>query len=156
MVDNSIENSKESFERDAVEISVANEVPKAKEVASLGITKEQKVQAELVTLRKAVEKSGEVIFLTDPDGLLTYVNPEFTRLYGYEFIEVVGRSTPRILKSGMMTSENYQRFWQALLNKQAVKGKFINRSKDGRFVTVEGSANPILDEREVIVGFLAI
>lgn len=156
MEDNSIEHSRERFERDAEEISVASDVPKAPEVANLGITSEQKAQAELVTLWKAVEKSGEVIFLTDPDGLITYVNPEFTRLYGYEFLEVVGRTTPRILKSGLMTSEDYQRFWQALLNKQTVKGKFINRSKGGRFVTVEGSANPILDEREAIVGFLAI
>ncbi len=156
MEDNSIERSRVRFERDAVEISVAIDIPKAPEVAKPAISSEQKVQAELVTLRKAVKQSGEVIFLTNPDGLLTYVNPQFTRLYGYESAEVVGHTTPRILKSGLMTSEEYEQFWQALLNKQVVKGKFINRCKDGRFVTVEGSANPILDEREAIIGFMAI
>ena len=32
----------------------------------------------------------------------------------------------------------------------------INKCKDGALVTVEGSANPILDENENIIGFLAI
>jgi PAS domain-containing protein len=39
--------------------------------------------SELLVLRKAVEASGEVIFMTDSEGIITYINPEFTRLYGY-------------------------------------------------------------------------
>ncbi|MFV2045694.1 MAG: GAF domain-containing protein, partial [Anaerolineales bacterium] len=62
----------------------------------------------------------------------------------------------RILKSGMMTAGDYKRFWKRLLNKEVVKGKFINKCMDGRLVTIEGSANPILDDSGEIVGFLAI
>ncbi|UCG26020.1 MAG: PAS domain S-box protein [Chloroflexota bacterium] len=116
----------------------------------------QQLEAELLTLRKAVESSGEVIFLTDRAGIITYVNPEFTRLYGYQADEVVGISTPRILKSGLMTAQDYERFWQALLNEQVVKREFTNRCKDGRVVTVEGSASLVLDESGEIAGFLAI
>ncbi|MCL5957891.1 MAG: PAS domain S-box protein, partial [Chloroflexi bacterium] len=47
-------------------------------------------------------------------------------------------------------------FWHMILSGQAVKGEFINRTKDGRLLNVEGSANPILDEQGNIVGFLAI
>ncbi len=93
---------------------------------------------ELVKLRRAVETSGEVIFLTDRDGLITYINPEFSRLYGYAAEEVVGRTTPRILKSGLMTPRDYELFWESLLNKQVVKGEWINKRKDGRLVTIEG------------------
>ncbi len=114
------------------------------------------LEAELLTLRKAIESSGEVIFLTDRAGIITYVNPEFTRLYGYNADEVVGRSTPRILKSGLMTARDYERFWEALLNKQVVKREFVNRCKHGQVVTVEGSASLILDENGEIAGFLAI
>jgi PAS domain S-box-containing protein len=120
------------------------------------ITGRQRLEAELLTLRKAVEASGEVIFLTDLEGIITYANPEFTRLYGYHAHEVVGKTTPRILKSGLMTGQDYERFWETLLNKEVVKREFINRCKDGRLVTVEGSASPILDEDAEIVGFLAI
>lgn len=120
------------------------------------ITGPQRLETELLTLRKAVEASDEVIFLTNREGIITYVNPKFTRLYGYHTDEVVGRTTPRILKSGMMTARDYERFWETLLNKQVVKRDFVNRCKDGRFVIVEGSASLILDENAEIIGFLAI
>ena len=136
----------------ASEDNVRPAVPPAKQ----SITGRQWLEAELLTLRKAIESSGEVIFLTDRAGIITYVNPEFTRLYGYQSDEIVGRSTPRILKSGLMTPRDYERFWQALLNNQVVKREFINRCKDGRVVTVEGSASLILDEDGEITGFLAI
>jgi light-regulated signal transduction histidine kinase (bacteriophytochrome) len=55
-----------------------------------------------------------------------------------------------------MTAEDYQFFWQTLLSKQVVKGELVNQTKDGRFITIEGSANPIMDEQGVIVGFLGI
>jgi len=115
-----------------------------------------RIETELVTLRKAVEKSGEVIFLTNREGIITYVNPEFTSLYGHESEAVIGQTTPRILKSGMMTAQDYGQFWESLLCKEVVKGTFINRCKDGKLVTVEGSASPILDEEGDLVGFLAI
>lgn len=110
---------------------------------------------ELVRLRLAVEASGEVIFMTDAGGTITYVNPEFVRLYGYAPSEIVGRTTPRILKSGVSTAEDYASFWQQLLNKQVVKRDFINRTKAGALVQIEGSANPIFSNDELI-GFLAV
>jgi PAS domain S-box-containing protein len=112
--------------------------------------------SELNLFRKAVERSGEVIFLTDVEGIITYINPAFSRLYGYIAEEVVAKTTPRILKSGSMTDEDYVQFWETLLNRQVVRREFINKCKDGSLVTVEGSANPILDENEAIIGFLAI
>jgi PAS domain S-box-containing protein len=112
--------------------------------------------SELHILRQAVEKSGEVIFLTNQEGTITYINPEFTRLYGYSAEEVVRKTTPRILKSGSMTLQDYKEFWKILLDHQVIRGEFINKCKDGSLVTVEGSANPILDENESIIGFLAI
>ncbi|MFQ5595005.1 MAG: PAS domain S-box protein, partial [Anaerolineae bacterium] len=120
------------------------------------ITERRQLHEEMLKLRKAVEAAGEVMFMTDCDGIITYINPEFTRLYGHEADEVVGETTPRILKSGMMTPRDYELFWETLLSKQVVKGEVINKCKDGTLVTIDGSANPILDENGEIIGFLAI
>ena len=119
-------------------------------------SQDKQTQSELLILRKAVEASGEVVFLTDREGIITYINPEFTKLYGYEAEEVIGKSTPRILKSGMMTDQDYALFWETLLSRQVVKGEFINKCKDGELVTIEGSANPVTDQNGDIIGFLAI
>jgi two-component system cell cycle sensor histidine kinase/response regulator CckA len=120
------------------------------------ITERKRAEEALVKLRQAVDTSGEVVFMTHRNGVITFVNPEFTRLYGYTEAEVVGKVTPRILKSETMKPEHYASFWKTLLEKRVAKGEITNRTKDGRLVTVESSANPILDRHGNITGFLAI
>ena len=128
----------------------------AAQVIVRDIGERKRAEEELRRLRQAAENSGEVIFMTDRAGTITYVNPEFSALYGYSPEEVVGKTTPRILKSGKVGSHEYAAFWNVILNKQVVKNEIINRTKDGRLLTIEGSANPILDDRGDIIGFLAI
>ncbi|TAL72841.1 MAG: PAS domain S-box protein, partial [Bacteroidetes bacterium] len=123
---------------------------------TVSITELKIAHEEILKLHRAVESSGEVIFITDRDGLITYINAEFTNLYGYTAWEVIGKTTPRILKSGMMLPENYKYFWDTLLNKDAVRSEYLNKTKDGRLITIEGSANPILNEQKEIIGFIGI
>ena len=110
---------------------------------------------ELRRLRLAVEASGEAIFMTDARGAITYVNPEFVRVYGYTPEELIGRTTPRILKSGGTSAEEYASFWRQLRSGQVVKREFVNRRKDGATVQIESSANPIVMNDD-LVGFLAV
>jgi len=134
--------------------------PAGRVSAALGISRDitDRVRSEeaLVRLNKAVEASGEVVFMTDEDGIITFVNPEFTRLYGYQPEEVIGKATPRKLKSGVVPPGTYVEFWQTLLNKQVAKMEVVNRTEDGRLINVEGSASPILDAQGNITGFLAV
>ncbi len=122
----------------------------------IDITERKRAEESMLKLTKAVESSGEVIFMTDPNGIFTYINPEFTKRYGYESNEVIGKSTPRILKSGNMNKEDYETFWQTLLNNQVVKSEFINKSKDGKLINVEVAVNSVIDEKGTTIGFLAI
>jgi len=129
--------------------------------ASLSINRDitERKQAEEVMLKmnKAIRNSSEVIFMTDKEGLITFINPEFTKMYGYTEEEVVGKATPRILKSGDITKEDYQKNWTALLNKQSIpNAQYRNKTKDGRFIDIEASADPILDDDGAIIGFLGI
>ncbi len=121
----------------------------------LDVTEQRKTEKELASFRFGIERSGEIIFLTDRDGHILYVNPAFEQVYGYSKEEAVGR-TPRILKSGLHPRETYTEFWERLLAKETVSVEIINKTKDGRLLTVAGSANPVLDESGDIIGFLAI
>ena len=111
---------------------------------------------DLRQLRQAMDASGEVIFLTDRDGTITFVNREFERLYGYTAAEVVGVATPRVLKGGALAPDYYQSFWERLLAGEVVRGEFLNRTKDGRLIHVEVSANPVRDDDGRLVGFLGV
>lgn len=128
--------------------------------AALKLAREELAQrklaeGELLKFRLGIERSGEAIFITEPDGRIAYVNPAFEKIYGYSREEVLGK-TPRVLKSGVQGEEVYQHFWGKLLSRQVASGEIVNKTKDGRLLTIDGSANPILDENEKVVGFLAI
>jgi hypothetical protein len=60
---------------------------------------------------------------------------------------VVGKVTPRLLKSGTRNPQEYELFWETILNKQVVKREMVNKTKNGRLVVVDISVNPIFDER---------
>lgn len=131
-------------------------VPEGVFILSIDITERKLSEEALIKLNKAVEKSGEVIFITNLDGIFTYINPEFTRTYGYTNDEVIGKVTPRILKSGFTKKEEYETVWHNLLNQKLVNKEIVNKTKDGRFISLDVSINPIVDDLGNSIGFLAI
>ena len=118
-----------------------------------GISLDEELKIKLL---KAVNTNSDAIFLTDVEGIITYINSGFTALYGFSADEVVGKFTPRIIKSGLLEKEIYEDFWQALKNNIEVKGEILNRKKNGELVVVEGMASSVLDEEGEIIGFLGI
>jgi len=112
--------------------------------------------AELLQLRRAVEASGEVIFMTDREGIFTYVNPAFVALYGFEPDELIGRATPRVLKAGHIGQVKYAEFWRRLLEGESLQDEFVNRTKSGQLVEVEAAVSPVIEDGGRIAGFLAI
>jgi PAS domain S-box-containing protein/putative nucleotidyltransferase with HDIG domain len=122
----------------------------------LDFTERKQREEQMTRLNMAVDNSGEAIFMTDREGVITFVNPGFTQLYGYTADEIVGKTTPRILKSGVLIPEDYAAFWQILLNKQVVKGELTNKTKDGQLLNIESWSSPILNQQEEIIGFLSL
>jgi two-component system, cell cycle sensor histidine kinase and response regulator CckA len=120
------------------------------------ITERKRAGEELLKLKKAIDTSGEAVFLTDRQGIFTFINPGFTELYGYEPEEILGKVTPRILKSGTVKKNIYENFWKALVSGKEVRGEHVNKRKDGTFIQVDGSACTIYDEGKRIIGFLGI
>ena len=72
----------------------------------------------------------EGISITDSAGLITDVNPAFTRITGYTRDEVLGRS-PKILASGHQDAAFYAQMWQLLAESGAWRGEVWNRNKAG-------------------------
>ena len=112
---------------------------------------------DLLKMHMIFKNSNEVTFMTDTEGVITFVNPKFTELYGYKPEEIIGKVTPRILKSNVINNINYESFWQKLKNKNSISNfSYINKRKDNTLVHVEGSFEPILNSSNTLIGFLAI
>lgn len=103
----------------------------------------------------AVETAGHSIYITDTDGYIVYVNPEFCKVSGYGKDELLGR-TPSILKSGLMDERYYQKLWQTILAGNIWSEEVINRRKDGSLYHALQTIAPITGEDARIEGYVAI
>jgi PAS domain S-box-containing protein len=124
-------------------------------VLAKDLTKRRRAEESVQKLLFAVEQAENVIFMTDPDGAITYVNPAFETVYGFSREEALGK-TPRILKSGQYDRSFYKRFWQKLLAGESVHGEIVNKRHDGQLVTVEERVNPFLNAEGRRIGFIAV
>lgn len=120
-------------------------------------SEKKKSEKELQKLNLAINNSREVIFMTDKEGSFTFTNSEFTKLYGYTDEEIIGKASPRILKSDFYAKEDYENFWATLKSGQNIpSAQYVNRGKNGKLIDVEGSADPIIDNDGNVIGFLGI
>ncbi|MEI6492748.1 MAG: response regulator [Verrucomicrobiota bacterium] len=119
------------------------------------ITKRKQAEAELLTLRAAVEQSANMIEVTDPMGNIEYVNPAFEKGTGYSSAEAVGRN-PRILKSSTQDATVYRNLWATILSGKIWRGEFHNRRKDGSLYWESATISPVLNSNGKIVHFIAI
>ncbi len=130
-------------------------VPEGVFILSEDITDLKLAQDFTKKFRMGIELSGDAVFLTDKEGVITYVNPTFEKVFGFTKEEAVGK-TPRILKSGTLSREYYDNFWNEILSNKPVSHEIINKTKDGRLIYIEASITPINNDEGDIIGFLAI
>tara|TARA_R110002050_G_scaffold225943_1_gene361808 strand:- start:1706 stop:3676 length:1971 start_codon:yes stop_codon:yes gene_type:complete len=120
------------------------------------ITERKQTDFNLQKLSYALNTTKEVVFMTDTDGVFTYINPQFTKMYGYEPHEVIGLKTPRIIHNPK-NKRDFNLFWKKLLNKENIaSSQYTNIKKDGTIINIEGSADPIINEEGEIIGFLGV
>ncbi len=122
----------------------------------LDITTQKEAEQQLEMLGQAVNNSSEVIFMTDIRGLLIFINPRFTELYGYTPEEVIGKETPKILEHLPNDVVTHQMLWKQLEEFKVVTTSFINKSKSGIQIEVESTITPIIDRNGKLQGYLSI
>jgi|GEM_PF-777715 len=119
------------------------------------ISDRKKALNDIRKFRLGIDRSSNAIFITDPDGLIEYINPAFEKLYGYSEAEILNKN-PRIIQSGLQGDEFYEEFWNTIKSGKIMKGEIVNRTKDGELLDVRFSSNPIIDDTGDIIGFIAI
>ena len=118
------------------------------------ITEQKKSQADLSKLFQAVQQSPMSVVITDRDGNIEYVNPEFTKVTGYTLAEAIGQN-PRILKSGHTPPEHYADLWNTISAGGVWRGEFLNKKKNGELFWELASIAPVKDG-EKITNFVAV
>jgi PAS domain S-box-containing protein len=119
------------------------------------LKRREEAEEELLKLSAAVEQSPIAIVITDPGGIIEYVNPKFTQMTGYGPQEVTGK-TPRIMKSGETTALEYKRLWDTITSGDVWQGEFHNRKKNGELIWEYATISPVKNKNGLITHFIAI
>lgn len=114
-----------------------------------------KTDIQIKLLYDAVERAPSTIVITDENGDILFVNPEFERVTGYKKEEALGRN-PRILQSGEHDHDFYKKMWITLLSRKEWRGELLNKKKNGDLYWEQASIAPIMDENNKINYFVAI
>ncbi len=105
--------------------------------------------------QKAIENSN-IVSKTDINGIITFVNDEFCKLFGFKKDELIGKNH-NIVRHPDTPKENFQALWETILDKKVYKATVKNLSKDKKDIYLNTTIIPILDEKEEnIVEFVAI
>ncbi|MFZ0460227.1 MAG: PAS domain S-box protein, partial [Rhodoplanes sp.] len=118
------------------------------------ITEQKKLLADLSKLFQALQQSPMSVIITDREGTIEYVNPEFTKVTGYTTEEAIGQN-PRILKSGRMPPELYQELWQTITAGGVWRGELLNKKKNGELYWELASIGAV-KEGEKLTNFVAV
>lgn len=119
------------------------------------ITKVKELELQNKKLLKAIEQSSANFVITDLNGNIEYVNPQFTRTTGYMFQEVIGKN-PKILKSGFTPVETYKSLWKSIRSGNEWHGEFCNRKKNGELFWESVVVFPVSDENGCVTNFVAV
>ncbi|HXH71776.1 MAG TPA: PAS domain S-box protein [Mariprofundaceae bacterium] len=119
------------------------------------VSERKKTEAQLQILSAAIEQAGESIIITNPQGIIEYVNPAFTTITGFNRQEVHGK-TPAILKSDKQNDTFYQDMWNAITAGRVWQRAMVDKRKDGSLFPTMLSIAPITDSTGQITHFVGI
>ncbi|MBA4384580.1 MAG: hypothetical protein C0410_07570, partial [Anaerolinea sp.] len=118
------------------------------------ITDRKNAEEKYKKLSRIVEQSSEIVFVTNLEGVIEYVNPAFESQTGYIIADALGK-TPRILKSGIHSVEEYEGLWKTILSGTILHGVVINRKKNGDLYHQETTISPLRDKEGIITHFVS-
>ena len=125
------------------------------QVINIDITDQRNAEEQIRKLSKAVEQSPDAICITNPDGIIEYVNPRTIQLTGFSKEELINENV-RIFSSGEKSKEEYAQLWQTIKSGNIWIGELHNKKKNDELYWESTTISPIFDTSGQITHFLAI
>ncbi len=119
------------------------------------VTEQKRAERRIKLLGRSIEQSPVSVVITNPQGDIEYVNPQFSKVSGYSAEEVLGRN-PRVLGSGLHSNAFYADLWSTILAGREWAGEFRNRHKNGEFFWEQAIISPVMDDSGTISHFIGI
>lgn len=112
--------------------------------------------ASLQLRAAALQAAANGIVITDPDGMIQWVNPAFSALTGFTAAEAIGRNLRELVRSGFHPREFYEDMWKTLLGGMVWEGELTNRRKDGSIYTEHQTITPVRNAAGILSHYIGI
>jgi len=132
----------------AAELIIAN-----KEL-NLQLNERNKAEKQITRLSNAMDHAADIIFITDREGIIEYLNLAFETITGYSKAEALG-NTPRILKSGLMDPQYYKNIWDTILSGKVIRNEAINKNKNGEIFFYDQTITPLIGDDGKVTHFIS-
>ena len=115
----------------------------------------KQTELELRKLSRVLLRGQISVIMTDAKGDIEYVNPEFTRVTGYELEDVLGKN-PRFLKYDDYSKIDYKKLWSQITADEVWRGTFKNKKKNGEAYWAAAIISAIKDQNDKTVNYVAV
>ncbi len=117
-----------------------------------------KIADDLEKFQLAVDGVSDHIVITDPDGIIVYMNSAAAKITGFSIDYCMGKkSGSPDLWGGNMPKEFYADFWNTIkVKKQPFSGVFENKRKNGQKYEAAASITPIIGKGDEVKYFVGI
>ncbi|MDD3653683.1 MAG: ATP-binding protein [Desulfotomaculaceae bacterium] len=113
----------------------------------------EQVEQQLRKLSCAIEQSPSIVMITDKERCIEYVSPEFIKITGYSYEEVIGKE---LSKFSGISQEEYDHLWNTISSGREYQGELLNRKKNGELYWEFVSISPFRNPEGVITHFLKV
>ena len=120
----------------------------------IDITERIRSDRELKQLFHVVSQTADSVIITNPDGVIEYVNPASERATGYKSAEILGQK-PSLFKSGLHPVAFYQDLWERVSRGEVFESEFINRRKNGEIYYEYKTITPVRNQQGEITQYIA-
>ena len=125
------------------------------------ITKQKEEEQRLKLLETVITQSRDSILITEADShdgkipQIVYVNPSFSKMSGYQYEEIIGKS-PNIFKGPKSDSSELRKLIKAIKNKEECLIETISYTKSKDEYWVRYSMIPIFNSENEVSHWISI
>jgi PAS domain S-box-containing protein len=112
-------------------------------------TEKKKAEAELLKLSRAVEQSHASIIITDPDGIVEYVNSKYIDSLEKPQFDIIGKKF-HLFNENELLPERRQELKNRIQKGKIWIGEFVNLGKNGKMKWMSISVSPIFNDTGAI------
>lgn len=119
------------------------------------ISERKAYQQEKTLFEMQAELVDKMVFITDSQAEIEYVNPQFEQTTGYTAAEAIG-NTPQLFKSDAHDDAFFEGRWKTITAGEVREATVTNKRKTGERFNAKQKIVPIANENDEITHYVAI